>query len=116
VSYSAYESINTPDPAATLSADLNTIRSVAGTNAIIIGETGFSRSAWGAQAVPRTDAVIAAAEAWGVAYIIQWNLYDGSAPDDFGLLSSDGNETPLGVYFQSKLNGMPEQPAFRALN
>ena len=83
VSYSAYESINAPGPSATLMTDLNVIRSVVGSVPIIIGESGFSRSAWGAEAVPRTDEVISTALIWGVSYIFQWNLYDGSPQDDF---------------------------------
>jgi hypothetical protein len=110
VSYSAYESINSADPAATLIADLNTIRSVAGTGAIVIGESGFSRFAWGAQAVPRTDTVISTALAWGVAYVIQWNLYDGDRQGDFGLFDLNGNATPIGAYFQSKLSPGRDAP------
>ena len=48
VSYSAYESINALDPSAALHADLDTIAAVIGSNSIIVGETGFSRTAWGA--------------------------------------------------------------------
>jgi hypothetical protein len=112
VSYSAYESINAANPAITLRADLNTIQGVVGSSAIIVGETGFSRSAWGAQAVSRIEAVIFAAKAWGVAYIIQWNLYDGDTQDDFGLFDVNGNQTAIGAYFQSKLNPVRGHPVF----
>jgi len=112
VSYSAYESINTADPAGTLMADLSLIRNVAGTSAIIVGESGFSRSAWGVQAVTRTDAVVSAAKAWGAAYIFQWNLYDQDLQDDFGLFDLNGNMTPIGAYFQSKLNPVRGRPVF----
>jgi|HubBroStandDraft_1064217.scaffolds.fasta_scaffold02102_8 hypothetical protein len=115
VSYSAYESINAPDPADTLMADLNIIRNVAGSSSIIVGEAGFSLSFWGAQAVPRTDAVVSAAQAWGVTYTFLWNLYDGGPQEDFGLYDLHGNATLLGVYFQSKLNGVPGQPSFHTL-
>jgi hypothetical protein len=113
ISYSAYESINAADPAATLTTDLKTIQDVVGSSAIIIGESGFSRSAWGAQVVPRTDAVISAAQAWGVTYIIQWNLYDQNPQSDFGLFDLDGNATTLGAYFQNMISGEPKGPLFR---
>jgi len=112
VSYSAYESINAADPATTLTADLNTIREVVGSSAVIVGEAGFSRSEWGDQAVLRTEAVIAAAQAWGVAYIIQWNLYDSDPQDDFGLFDLDGNVTPIGAYFESTLTSVRNHPVF----
>jgi hypothetical protein len=86
VSYSAYESINAPDPATTLTADLNIIRTVVGPTAVIVGETGFSRSAWGEQVVARTDAVISAAQAWGVTHIIQWNLYGWQSSGRFWIV------------------------------
>jgi len=40
VSYSAYESINAPQPGDTLTADLNTIQEVTGSSSIILGESG----------------------------------------------------------------------------
>jgi len=101
VSYSAWESINSADPRGTLLADLETIRNVAGTNAIIIGETGFSRGDWPGQDVTRTSNVISAALDWGVAYIVQWNLYDTDAQDQFGLYDLQGQPTPLAAWFQS---------------
>jgi hypothetical protein len=112
VSYSAYESINAPDPVTTFTADLNTVRNILGSTPVIIGESGFSRSAWGGQAVPRTAAVISAAQGWGVAYIIQWNLYDGSPQDDYGLFDSNGSPTALGVYFQDMISGDYKNPRF----
>ena len=113
VSYSAYESVNAPDPATTLVADLDIISGVVGATAIIVGETGFSRSTWGTETVPRTDEVISAAQAWGVPYIFQWNLYDEDLQNDFGLFDLYGNATPIGAYFQHKLNPLPNHPAFR---
>lgn len=101
VSYSAWESINTADPAGTLRADLDTIQTVAGANAIIVGETGFSRVQWPEQDVSRTSSVISAALDWGVAYIVQWNLYDTDAQDQFGLYDLQGQPTPLATWFQS---------------
>lgn len=46
-----------------------------GSSAIIIGESGFARSVWGASAVVRTDAVIAEALSWGVAAFSIWRKY-----------------------------------------
>ena len=106
VSYSAWESINTPDPADTLRADLATIRNVSGANQIIIGETGFSRTAWPAQDVALTSRVISAALASGVDYIFQWNLYDTDTQDQFGLYDLEGRPTPLSAWFQSLFLGL----------
>lgn len=100
VSYSAYESINNINPGNSLIADLNTISSIIGSTAVIIGESGFSRSQWGEAAVSRTDDVINAALSWGAPYVIQWELYDQSTSTSFGLLSRDGSTTPTGAYFQ----------------
>jgi hypothetical protein len=107
VSYSAWESINSADPTGTLLADLETIRNVAGTNAIIIGETGFSRADWPGQDVTRTSNVISAALDWGVAYIVQWNLYDTDAQDQFGLYDLQGQPTPLAAWFQGLFQRLP---------
>jgi hypothetical protein len=100
VSYSSYESINQADPVAALIADLNTIRDVVGSTAIIIGESGFARSQWGDQAVARTSEVINAALSFGTPYLFQWGLYDQSASNTFGLFDTNGNGTALGAYFQ----------------
>jgi len=108
VSYSAYESINRAEPAASLTADLNLIQDIVGSSAIIVGETGFARSVWGTAAVARADEVIGAALAWGVAYIFQWNLYDQDTRNDFGLYDLNGNATPLAAYFEGRLRGPAE--------
>ena len=101
VSYSAWESINTADPSATLLADLGTIQSVVGSQQIIIGETGFSRTQWPGEDVGRSSEVISAAAAWGVPYLVQWNLYDTDAQDSFGLYNLAGQPTALAAWFQS---------------
>jgi len=64
VSYSSYESINKGDPYAALVADLNTIRDVVGSNAIILGELGFDRRGEINSDVTRTAQVMAAALSW----------------------------------------------------
>jgi len=110
VSYSAWESINTADPAGTLRVDLDTIRNVTGANQIIIGETGFRRTAWPEQDVTRTSDVISAALGWGVAYIIQWNLYDTDAQNQFGLYNLQGQPTPLAAWFRSVFQSIPAVP------
>ncbi|HEV3332898.1 MAG TPA: hypothetical protein VG096_18050 [Bryobacteraceae bacterium] len=110
VSYSSWESINTADPAGTLLADLATIQEVTGANQIIIGETGFSRSAWPGQDVVRTSDVISAALNWGAAYIFQWNLYDTDANDEFGLYNLQGQATPLALWFQNQFQPIPTLP------
>jgi hypothetical protein len=99
VSYSAYESINTSQPAETLTEDLNTIEKVTGSKSIILGEIGFARSVWGAATTVRIGEVLAAADAWGVPYIFVWNLYDTSATEDYGAYSTDGLPTPLAGYY-----------------
>jgi hypothetical protein len=110
VSYSAWESINSPDPISTLGADLATIQEVAHTNAIIIGETGFSRVQWPGQDVALSSAIITSALQWGVAYIVQWDLYDTDAADPFGLYDLHGQPTPLAAWFRDRL-----QPAISNL-
>jgi hypothetical protein len=105
VSYSAYESINAAQPGDTLTADLNTIREVTGSRSIILGEIGFSQSAWGTAAISRTSEVLAAADSWGVSYVFVWNLYDSSVGDDYGAYGTDGTLTDLGAYYQGILSG-----------
>jgi hypothetical protein len=100
LSYSSYESINTRDPETALVSDLNLIRSVIGTQKVILGEAGYSRSAWGSQAVSLTQSISAAAISWGVSYVILWNLYDQSEQNDFGLYDLEGAITPLGQYYK----------------
>ncbi|HEY1241335.1 MAG TPA: hypothetical protein VGF16_12310 [Bryobacteraceae bacterium] len=97
VSYSAYESINGPNPVAQLLADLDTIRSVSGLP-VIIGEFGFPRAAR-PDAVTVNNTVVNAAAAWGVDYAVAWNLFDQSPTEDFGLFDLDGQPTPLAPYF-----------------
>jgi hypothetical protein len=104
VSYSAYESINGPDPAASLTSDLDLIQQVAGSSAIIVGETGFSRRDWQGDEVRRTAAVIDAALDWGVPYLIQWCLYDSDPLNLYGLYDVEGAPTNLAVWFQERFH------------
>jgi hypothetical protein len=109
ISYSAWESINTPDPVNTLWTDLDTIQEVIGSSAIIVGESGFLRQGNQGQDVARTSEVISAALAWGVAYIIQWQLYDSDPVNAFGLYDLEGQPTPLANWFQLRFqqDGLP---------
>src|SRR5579871_421429 len=102
VSYSAWESINTADPAGTLLADLETIENVLGTGAIIIGEVGFQRKLRSGHDVSQTSQVITAALRWGAPYIIQWELYDADSGNLFGLYDFEGRPTPLGDWFRGR--------------
>lgn len=104
ISYSSYESLDTPDPVTSITADLDLIRSVAGPIPIIVGEIGFPRSQYHERQVDVMDAVTEAARSWGVAYIIQWNLYDQDARNDFGVFDLDGNQTPLAEYYCRKFS------------
>lgn len=104
VSYSAYESTRRPDAVEALQADLDTIVRVAGARTIILGEIGYARHQWGAETVERTDRVISAALDWGVAYLIQWSVYDTSPSADLGLFDLNGAITPLGEYYRDKLS------------
>jgi len=97
VSYSAYESIGGPEPAAQLRADLDTIRSVSGLP-VIIGEFGFPRAAR-PDVVALDDVVVNAAAAWGVDYAVAWNLFDQSPTENFGVYDLQGQPTPLAPYF-----------------
>lgn len=104
VSYSSYESINEAEPGTTLLADLNTIQGVVGSNAIILGELGFARSVWGSEGtIVRTDEVISIAQSWGISYLFQWNMYDQSTIEDFGICDMMGRLTPLGEYYRQRL-------------
>jgi hypothetical protein len=103
VSYSAYETIN-KESAAAVVADLKTISTITDSRPIIIGESGFDRSVLGSCVVTYSDAVIRAALYAGAAYVFQWNLYDQSAEDEYGLFDLNGNQTALGAYFQLSLN------------
>jgi len=109
ISYSSYESINVAsDPGASLAADLNLIEAVAKTPAIIIGEAGFNGTL--SDSVRKTNEVIQAALAWGVSYYVQWNLYNDSATQDYGLFDVNGNLTPLGNWFESQFSGGSSPP------
>ncbi|MDX2152006.1 MAG: hypothetical protein SFV54_14810 [Bryobacteraceae bacterium] len=102
VSYSAWESITTADPVKQLWADLDTVQQIVGSSAIIVGEAGFARNAPEAS-VARTDEVVAAALAWGAAYVVEWQLFD---PDDhfqYGLFDGQGRATPLAEWFRDRL-------------
>jgi len=104
VSYSSYESINRAEPEKALLADLNTIRDVVGSSAIILGEMGFARSLWGTEgAIARTDRMINIAVSWGIPYMFQWNIYDQSAREDFGMFDINGQPTALGEYYKQRL-------------
>jgi hypothetical protein len=100
VSYSCYEILNTPDPVAALKEDLNLIHLATGSRRIVLGEVGYPRSALGGRLIPTTLSVVAEAIAWGVEYIIQWNLYDQNPETDFGMYDSDGRLTGLGEYYR----------------
>ena len=100
VSYSAWESLDSPDPARTLWNDLETVQNVVGSSAIIVGESGFLRQSGSQQDVVRTSQTIDAALAWGAAYVIQWQLYDTDARNAFGLFDLEGRPTPLRDWFQ----------------
>lgn len=104
VSYSSWESINRPNAPAALIADLETIQNVLGTGAIIVGEVGYSRTAWGdCGAAARIESVIAAALDWGVPFVIRWNLYD-SGGEELGLFDRQGTLTALGVSYREGMS------------
>ena len=111
VSYSAWESINTADPTSTLIADLDTIRDVVGSSAIIIGEAGCARQSNSGAEVARVSEVISTALRWGVAYVIHWQLYDADAVNAFGLYDLDGQSTLLANWFRVRFQqGATAQP------
>ncbi|MCL5744600.1 MAG: hypothetical protein M1541_11845 [Acidobacteria bacterium] len=111
VSYSAWESINTPDPANTLRADLETIQNVTGSSAIIVGESGSRRDRNGRE-VDLTSKILSAALEWGVAYFIQWQLYDQDPANTYGLYDLEGRATPLAEWFRIRFQ--QDAPAFSA--
>ena len=102
-SYSAYESTNVG--AAQLTTDLDSLRTTLGNSNIIIGEFGFSETAPATQQQVRqkSDAIINAALAWGVPYIIQWVVFDN---DQFGLYDFAGQAQAMACYFQNRYAGV----------
>lgn len=100
ISYSAWESLAAPDPAAQLAADLDIIQTVAGSSAIIVGEAGYLR-AQGARGVDQISRIVSTALQWGVAYIIHWQLYDADPQNQFGLYDVEGSPTLLRDWFQA---------------
>jgi hypothetical protein len=104
VSYSSYESLSSEDPAAVLSSDLRTIRAVAATDRIIVGEVGFPRASTSNGLVAKTIKVLRAAIESGAAYIIQWNLHDGSSADQFGMIDEADQLTEVGAFYQAALH------------
>ncbi len=89
VSYSSYESVNKPDPASSLSADISLIRSITGRE-VIVGEFGFDRNEWGEEAAEErlkktADALINS----GASYGIIWQLFDQPG-QTFGLFDQKG--------------------------
>ncbi len=103
LSYSCYESLDSADPAATLEADLDLIRSVSGTDRIILGEIGFARSTEKVDLISKTRAVLKTAIDWGVSYVIQWNLSDKDAVTDYGMFDHTGLLTELGQFYRSAM-------------
>jgi hypothetical protein len=101
VSYSAWETLSAPDPFAALAPDLDTIRNVIGTSAIIVGESGFQRVPGSVADVAGSSRFAAVAAAWGVPFLFQWQLYDSSPPNAYGLFDLSGHPTPLAGWFQS---------------
>jgi hypothetical protein len=101
VSYSSWESLGAAKPADTLASDLDLIRSVTASSSIIVGEMGFSRSAYGDRQLAAVQAYNNAAIRWGAAYIICWSLYDSDPRNDFGLFDVNGALTPIGAYYRS---------------
>jgi hypothetical protein len=109
VSYSSYESLNRENPGQALIADIETIRAVTGSRAVIIGEAGYPRSIWGEGAVRGVESVIRAAFDSGVEYFIYWNLNDQSSAANFGVFDTDDRLTPTGQLLERMLRkGVPE--------
>jgi hypothetical protein len=112
ISYSAYETTNLKSSDESMESlrgrvrgDLETIRQIAGTRNIIIGEFGYARisaaNPYGltdSQIVLRTEGVMEAALDWGVAAIFTWQMFD----DHWGTFDSRGNLLPLGDYFRQR--------------
>jgi hypothetical protein len=114
VSYSAWESLNGPNPAPTLLADLEIIMDVVGSSSIIVGELGFSRGGRPGQEITQTSELISATLAWGVAYVLQWVLYDSDAVNSYGLYDLEGKPTPLAHWFQLRFQQEQQAAARQA--
>ena len=105
VSYSAYESMSMPDPRTALLQDLETIQDVAGSSAVLIGEMMISSHGVDTNDPQTLRQVMDAALAWGVPYLIYWNLY---APSNIacGLFDTSGQITAIGKFFEEYLPGI----------
>lgn len=99
VSYSSWESLNRPDLTQGLVADLDMIRAKAGTDAVILGEVGYSTVQFG-DAAERTRAFVSSAARWGIRYAFQWALYDDASGSGFGLYDGNGVLTPVGSFLR----------------
>jgi hypothetical protein len=113
VSYSCYESLTRSDPFEALTTDLRTIRSVAASDRVMVGELGFGRAAAGDRLLALTEGSIGAAIAGGADYVIQWNLYDQDETTDFGLFDVRGDLTSLGHYYREALSAGRPGPSTR---
>jgi hypothetical protein len=82
---------------------------------IIVGEMGFSRSAYADRQAAAVQAYQEAAFRWGAAYIIYWSLYDSDPGNDFGLFDVDGALTAIGTYYRSML-ALPGTSAAREVH
>jgi len=105
ISYSSYQSVNMPDPRSALLQDLQTIQDVAGTNAILIGEIMTTSPGMDPNVFLQSlRGAMDAALAWGVPYVIYWNLY-ASSDLACGLYDTSGQMTAVGKFFETYLPG-----------
>jgi hypothetical protein len=101
VSYSSWESLNRGGAREELAVDMDTIRTIARTDGIIIGEIGYPSGRFGDAAVDRTVSALATAAKWGARYLFHWVLYDDASASGHGLYDVNGALTPMGAYFKS---------------
>jgi hypothetical protein len=115
VSYSSWESMGVSDPRSTLLEDLETIWSVTGSHAIILGEirTGYSL-ADPQGSIQALREVMDDALSWGVSYAIYWDVYDFKDCPSCGLYDDAGRITPVGEFFKDYLD--PPAPSTRPLH
>ena len=105
VSYSSHQSLGQSDPQGALLQDLETIQSLIGSSPIIIGEIMTASPGVDPTVFDQTlRQVLDEALAWGVPYVIYWNLF-GGYDSPRGVYDTAGQITPVGSFFKRYLLG-----------
>jgi len=102
---------------ADLAQDLATIQSIIGTDAIMIGEIMTASPGEAPQTfISSLQTAMNAGIAWGVPYMIYYQLYSALTCPVCGVLDPSGNITQLGQFLEGYLAGAQTCPADAALS